>query len=539
MALPLPFQMRLRRRLADADKAQTALLEGRLLPGAAFSPANAAQRRDALGKRAFDWPGIARAFADGMAGLTPSRAQAQALLALDDARTCFVVTGQQPGLLGGPALAWLKALTAVAMAEKQSRELHVPVIPVFWIAGDDSDLAEANAAEFIGPADGVTPPLRLPFEDPRAKKPVGSRQLDEAAHRVLLEGLPAGWPAPLRELASRSYAPGATLVSAFREIMQAVLGPTGILFIDAHSPALRALTAQPLRELLRRAPEFFTALRGAEAAAQRDFQLDPQVQMAPHALPAFIWHRGERLRLMSTGREGEGIIHCPQAGLADIGGDFEGLSLSHDALSRLLVTDAAFPVLGHILGPAELRYAVQLAEAMPRFTGGQPLIHPRQSFCALPEDLAKDLEADGIPESLWPGLKPSEWKRRIRKRAWTSHPAAEKPPLEWIGPWEKSIRRWQDEFSLAGVDTEALKRRLLQDLGAFQAKVEAHLAQRLPGYHSTAERLRALALGQGQDRHLNLLSLWAMLGEDGLGALADELDPLHAGVQLFLLHPKT
>src|SRR5438552_18403371 len=61
-----------------------------------------------------------------------------------------VTTGQQPGLFTGPLYTVHKALSAIALARRLEHERGVPVVPVFWVAGDDHDFAEANHAWVLG-----------------------------------------------------------------------------------------------------------------------------------------------------------------------------------------------------------------------------------------------------------------------------------------------------------------------------------------------------------------------------------------------------
>src|SRR6266436_5317581 len=63
-----------------------------------------------------------------------------------------VTTGQQPGLFTGPLYTVYKALSAIAVARRLERERRVPVVPVFWVAGDDHDFQEANHATFLNTA---------------------------------------------------------------------------------------------------------------------------------------------------------------------------------------------------------------------------------------------------------------------------------------------------------------------------------------------------------------------------------------------------
>ena len=83
----------------------------------------------------------------------------------------MVTTGQQPALYGGPLYNIHKALTAVRLAEALERRLDKPVLPLFWVASDDHDWAEANHTHLVGvdnelhrfevggPAANVAPPL--------------------------------------------------------------------------------------------------------------------------------------------------------------------------------------------------------------------------------------------------------------------------------------------------------------------------------------------------------------------------------------------
>ena len=68
---------------------------------------------------------------------------------LTDRRTVAVVTGQQAGLFGGPVFTLLKALTAVRVADRVSREHGVPAVSVFWVDGEDHDWDEVAGCSVL------------------------------------------------------------------------------------------------------------------------------------------------------------------------------------------------------------------------------------------------------------------------------------------------------------------------------------------------------------------------------------------------------
>jgi hypothetical protein len=69
-------------------------------------------------------------------------AEATLLAELAAGRREVVVTGQQPGFLGGPLLTLHKVATAIALAAARSAGGR-PTVAVFWCGDDDDDLVEA------------------------------------------------------------------------------------------------------------------------------------------------------------------------------------------------------------------------------------------------------------------------------------------------------------------------------------------------------------------------------------------------------------
>jgi uncharacterized protein YllA (UPF0747 family) len=63
---------------------------------------------------------------------------------LQETNALAVVGGQQTGLFTGPLLVIYKAITLIQTAKYAEKVLKRPVVPIFWLAGEDHDFDEVN-----------------------------------------------------------------------------------------------------------------------------------------------------------------------------------------------------------------------------------------------------------------------------------------------------------------------------------------------------------------------------------------------------------
>jgi uncharacterized protein YllA (UPF0747 family) len=446
----------------------------------------------------------------------------------------FMLTGQQPGLLGGPILWYYKALTCAALAREWSVRLGRPVIPIFWVAGDDADLDECNHVELLDRAAAeVRGNLRLPFPDEGRPMAMGERKVDPDALTDLLKRLGTIWSPEVVETLRRAYPVPSTLSSGFLRLAQAQLGREGILFVDGYSKNLRALARPVLETAVSDWEAWQDALRKGTASAFAA-GIPTQVEVRPGVVHAFALRNGERHRLFAEKNGSGETLYLPERPSHDVRANLAAMELTHDVFSRPLAADAIFPVLGHVLGPAELRYFAQLAPLFLRVTGDMPLMQPRMTATLASQKAFDSFLSEGMDLSEVMRFGPTALRTRLMERVWRTHPAASALSGNPVDRWLENLRKVHDRHFKDAGPLERFEKTLNASWKRYLRSLEKS------AYSATArhkqplfDHLRWLGNGMGQDRHLGLGSLLQEIGKDGFAAMRALVDPVSTELQVF------
>jgi bacillithiol biosynthesis cysteine-adding enzyme BshC len=326
-----------------------------------------------------------------------SAAAAERAAELRHGETVAVVTGQQPGLFGGPLYVLYKALGAL----KAARLLQArgrPAVAVFWVAADDHDFAEIRSASAIDEAGQIRTlrysPRREPVGQPASKIP-----LDDTIAALVAElgqVLPA---TPFRdEIVGRvadCYRPGESLSGAFARLLSALL--PDLVVLDPSDPVLKALSVPSLgREIREGSPTSRLAMEAGKALLAAGYH--QQVPVRPGFLNLFVYLDGERRALGAA----NGLLEVRGAGrkmpleeaLRLL--DTEPERWSPGVLLRPLVQDALLPTAGYVGGPAEIAYHAQIGPSYAHFGLPRPVLLPRPSVTLVEPAQARALEAEQL-----------------------------------------------------------------------------------------------------------------------------------------------
>lgn len=367
------------------------------------------------------WAGQAgRAFPPPASGalLAQGTAVAARQALLEGARA--VTTGQQAGLFGGPLYTIFKALTASALAEAIAKRQGAPVVPVFWVAGDDHDFAEISQATVLGP-DGRPATVTLRERDgtaamlPVFREPVGDT--GQAALAALRAALPPGDLAgAMCDRVEAAYQPGLSLAEAHARLLADLLAPYGVVVVRGWDGDLKRAAREVLLGAARRAEEIDRALA---ADADRLRLMGKNVPVPVGEGMSLLMLEGslgrDRLRLDGPGfalrRSGE------QADLESLGAilDRDPERISANVLLRPAVEASVIPSVAYVGGPGELAYLEQTGPVFTLLGVPRPARVARLSGFLIEEKVQKILAKYSLePADL--GMNEGELASRIARQ---------------------------------------------------------------------------------------------------------------------------
>lgn len=448
-----------------------------------------------------------------------------------------VTTGQQPGLFTGPLYTVHKALSAVALARVLEARWSRPVVPVFWLAGDDHDFAEASTASWLA-ADGSLASASLPPRPPEApltpmyRQPLGEGVVPALA--ALEAGLP---PSEFRDAAvawlARHYRPEATVAGSYAGAITELLGPLGVLCFDSTHPAAKRAIAPPLVRALREA-----------RALDEDLDRWSEAQGVTARTSGITVGDGAALVMLEASLGRDRLVQDADAfvtrrsrerfdlaAIERIAAE-EPSRLSPNVLLRPVIESALLPTVAYLGGPGELRYLamtppiyrrleVPRQRPLPRWSG--VIVEPRvdrvlQKFGLELSDLFAPpgaVEARVVRAQLPPEV--GQALERLRASLEDGYGALERAAAE-VDP--TLVRPTQSTRQQALAGTQDIEKKLVQHL---KRRQETELGQ------LTKARTALMPGGKPQERVLTVAPFLARYGPALLAELADAFESWYRG----------
>jgi len=310
---------------------------------------------------------------------------------LKDKKALCAFTSQQACLFGGPLLIIIKALAIVKAAHRYSEQLKRPVVPVFWIAGDDHDFEEVNHTYMLNHKGepvkiiyGTPPKVELPTAEIKFSDKAELEKAKEAFKTTLGD---TDFTPNLYDLIDSSYTSDSTFVSAFGKLMASLTSKFGLILFSPGDPAVKKLAAPFFMDILNKQDELHDVITATNQHIERQgYHL--QVQKKDNSTHLFLNLDGRR----PITREGDDFL------IGDKHYTKEELSkyinkspdrVSPDVMLRPVLQSYLFPVLTQKGGPSEIAYLAQVNPIFSLFGLVSPYYMARPSLTFLEKRFEK------------------------------------------------------------------------------------------------------------------------------------------------------
>lgn len=483
---------------------------------------------DQEGRPQADREGLVRALLAFNGRIGNSELAMDHIEALRKPGTLVVTGGQQAGLFTGPLLVLYKAITVITEARQSSERLGRTVVPVFWIAGEDHDLEEANHTFVLSDSLQVQKIKLNASSDKKSSVSqwnIAPEAWEDAIAQLEQTLMNTEFKSELIDRLKSIFAASATLTDQFARTIAWLFGEYGLVLVDSDDPDLRELEADMFGTIVSRQSELSVSLLKAKSRLEQS-GYTAQVELHEGQAHLFVYHEGERLLL---GRHGDsftdrkGSVSFTERELAELAANTPG-KLSNNVMTRPIMQDYLFPVLSVVLGPSEIAYWGLLREAFGLFGQQMPVLVPRYEFTLLEGTVQKqmakfELEFDDVirrldeKQTAWLEAQGSLQVEELFAEAKAKFEQMYGPIVEAVSGINPGLRKLgETNMNKIVEQIDFLESRAAD---AFRSQHESALR------HWERIRMSVLPNGKPQERVYNAFQYWVKYGGGWLRELMD------------------
>ncbi|OAB30124.1 bacillithiol biosynthesis cysteine-adding enzyme BshC [Paenibacillus macquariensis subsp. defensor] len=341
------------------------------------------------------------------------------LYMLEKPGTLVVTGGQQSGLFTGSMLVVYKAITIIQAAKEAEKRLNRPVVPVFWIAGEDHDWDEVNHTYFLsGDPQQVSKIKMDKYSSQRSSVSYSAISSDEwdRAIQSLSDTLPdSDLKADILTKIQQSADTSDNLSDAFAKLMGDMFGKYGLVLLDSSDTRLRKLESPVFASMIERNDDLGQAYRAsADQITSLGYEL--QADVADDGANLFYIHEGNRLLLAKQDgkfMDRKGLVSFTKEQLLEML-EMHPERFSNNVLTRPIMQDSLLPVLACVLGQGEIAYWAITRQAFEIMDAKMPILLPRMSFTLIEDTQQKYMEKYGL------SFQDVQYRLQERREQWLS-----------------------------------------------------------------------------------------------------------------------
>ncbi|MFJ7677639.1 bacillithiol biosynthesis cysteine-adding enzyme BshC [Peribacillus sp. NPDC097197] len=312
-----------------------------------------------------------------------------------------VVGGQQAGLLSGPLYTIHKVISIIKLALEQRKSLGKPVIPVFWIAGEDHDLAEVNHVYVMknGKPDKKSYPSYQPFKTMITDIEIDEKKMEQWFEEIIETYGETAFTNKLLMDMKETVKQSNTFVDFFARLIHEWFQEYGLLLVDAGDPALRNLETGFFESLIGKSEKIAEEV-GKQQTFMQEQGYSKMIEMGEQPANLFYYDTAKKDRCLLKRSEGKftarnGELSFSEQELLQMAKTHPE-QLSNNVVTRPLMQEMLFPVLAFISGPGEIAYWAELKRAFELFAMKMPPIIPRLNITIVERGIQTDLDETEI-----------------------------------------------------------------------------------------------------------------------------------------------
>ncbi len=305
---------------------------------------------------------------------------------LRDPKSVVVVGGQQAGLLTGPLYTIHKIVSILVSSQQQEDALGVPVLPVFWIAGEDHDYEEIN---HIHMPYGQRMKKFKTMQKQTERISVSEMEMDKEAVKTWLERLftqldETELTNDLYHILNQELDNSATFVDYFAKVLFKLFPEKGLILMDSDHSELRKLESDYFKKMIQHQGSISEGVvRALHESAQQGYPINLEANPSDGHL--FYNHGGRTLLVRNEDGNWEGKqqeFSFTTDELIRIAEDSPEM-LSNNVVTRPIMQELVLPTLSFIAGPGEVGYWAALKPAFEALGLKMPPVTPRLSISLL------------------------------------------------------------------------------------------------------------------------------------------------------------
>ncbi|MUK89540.1 bacillithiol biosynthesis cysteine-adding enzyme BshC [Ornithinibacillus sp. L9] len=312
---------------------------------------------------------------------------------LRDDQSLVVIGGQQAGVLTGPLYSVNKLISIIQFAKQQEEKLQIPVIPVFWIAGEDHDFDEINHV-FMQEENRMkkhTLNQRITEKRSVSQIPLEEDKGLEWLNQVFGQLHESEYTKDLYDVVKECYVQSESYVDFFARLILKLFPTEGVVLIDSADLRTRDLETDYFLSLIDNQEKIS---EGVYTSVQK-LNLDGySIALECDTTNAHLFYHQKNERILLNRNEAgdwvgkQNEVKLSTEELRKIAVEQPEL-LSNNVVTRPLMQELLFPTLAFIGGPGEISYWSVLKPAFHALDIKMPPVIPRLSFTYIDRKVEK------------------------------------------------------------------------------------------------------------------------------------------------------